>query len=360
MGGAGTLHSLIRAADFLNPAIHRLFGQQLTSLTQSGMLLIGVTGWLVLSVLLLVLGFWVCRWARTKPELTTLWVESNQAAKVVLLIEDSEIFKPDPFVIKTFLRKEWAAIHMESNRLWFFLTVSKTEAPWIDIYRPCYIGVAIRAAIINAQSARTSTSLSDLCGDSIPSIEKVECYDSVGTGEAFDLKVLKNQPRASFTLHVINLPYREFSLLARRISGSLSGVGGFQLGSGLRDYLAHGPLKVPVADFEGILSQLDSPGVGLCSYSHLTQLPVVDQADYDVNTHRRDSNPYKPRLPLFDIALKLDAIIIIIYGLASSWFGWWILISRRLNWGLHKRLIMWSLLNAVTVVCLSYGVNLLL
>jgi hypothetical protein len=87
------------------------------------------------------------------------------------------------------------------------------------------------------------------------------------------------------------------------------------------------------------------------------ELAEVNASDANIHEDRNNSNSNQLHLSRLDFLQLIGCALI---GIPASGWGWWILIRRRSDWGLHRRLAVWSLLNLIAAVLYWHGAALLL
>jgi hypothetical protein len=164
------------------------------------------------------------------------------------------------------------------------------------------------------------------------------------------MDIFNSNPRALIQMRLI---LRQFNAIVGRL-------GGLHLSCCLIDGPLHRSVKIPVAYFERILSQLHCIGIGFSSNPHLIQLAGISVPDSNVHKDRDHSNSNEPILPFPNIVLKLLGAIWIAIGIMFSTWGWRVLISSNLSWDLNRRLITWLPCNALAAIFYWHGFTLLL
>jgi hypothetical protein len=101
---------------------------------------------------------------------------------------------------------------------------------------------------------------------------------------------------------------------------------------------------------ESVPRHLDSVLRGSGGLAHLNKLTVVNLGDHDVEDQPNNANTNQPPLPGSDVPLKLFCCTLALIGLVVSGGGWYVLISQRFPWGLHRRLLLWGTANAVAAI----------
>lgn len=89
---------------------------------------------------------------------------------------------------------------------------------------------------------------------------------------------------------------------------------------------------------QGLLGSFGSGLSGVCGKAHLFQLAKVYPSYQPVHEQASDAQPDHPPFPDLDVAFKLlrDGLGALLCG----WSGWYVLISRRIRWGLNRKILV--------------------
>ncbi len=101
---------------------------------------------------------------------------------------------------------------------------------------------------------------------------------------------------------------------------------------------------------QGSASNIDSVLGSIGGLSHLLKLSPVDQSDEAIHQQGEDAEPNKPSFSTPYLLLQSQCYGFILAGCLLSGTGWYVLITRRLQWGVNRRLGFWFPLNVLAFV----------
>ncbi len=158
----------------------------------------------------------------------------------------------------------------------------------------------------------------------------------------------RTYPRSLVHLHLPNARGQRLSALppAACSIGSIQPIGFF---SGL--HLLN-------SSYRSAQRGIGAIGGGLRRFSHLNELTPVNQANHCVDNSSCDADTNDPPFATSDVLLKVcGRIFLFVVGIASAGISWFVMISRRLQWGLNIRIGLFTIGYISAIFCVWHALE---